>query len=45
MIDGSLTFQKHIKRWTRITQKYSKQGDDYIMSYDGIYPQQAKKTL
>ena len=33
MIDGSPTFQKHIKRWTRITKKCSKQGDDYIMSY------------
>ena len=33
MMDVSLTFQKHIKRWTRITQKCSKQGDDCIMSY------------
>ena len=33
MKDGSLTFQKHIKRWTRITQICSKQGDDCIMSY------------
>ena len=32
-MDVSLTFQKHIKRWTRITQKCSKQGDDCIMSY------------
>ena len=33
MINGSLTFQKHIKRWTKITQICSKQGDDRIMSY------------
>ena len=33
MMHVSLTFQKHIKRWTRITQKSSKQGDDCIMSY------------
>ena len=32
MIDDSLTFQKHIKRWTRISQICSKQGDD-CMSY------------
>ena len=33
MTNGSLTFHKHIKRWTRITQTCSKQGDDCIMSY------------
>ena len=33
MIDGLLTFQKHIKRWIRFTQKCSKQRDDCIMSY------------
>ena len=49
MLDGSLPFQKHIKKWTKNTRKMSKpeRRQRNVLSFskhDEIYPQQAKKT-